>query len=204
MKHVVKPISYQIAMPLIIEHHYLHRKCHCSVAVGLFSANKICGVIIFGKPASYTLCEGLFGKAESKNIGEFSRLWVRTDEPRNTESWFISRALKFCPYDALVSFADIEQGHVGYVYQATNWIYTGISKRMKYFRVKGSTSTGGVAYRRRARMSKSRIIKEFGEQFVDTYYSSAKHRYIYIVNKKRKKELLAKLKYTALPYPKGI
>ena len=30
---------------------------------------------------------------------------------------------------AIVSYADTSQGHHGYIYQATNWIYTGLSAK---------------------------------------------------------------------------
>lgn len=160
-------------------------------------------MIVFGKPASYTLCNGICGKEESKNVIEFSRLWVCDSMPRNTESWFVSRALKACSYEIIVSFADIEQGHIGYIYQATNWIYTGVSKKQKYFRLKGGTNSGGTQYRRRERMPLKKIIKDYGKDFVEEYYSTSKHRYIYFNAKnKRRKDLLSKLKYEPLPYPK--
>ena len=131
----VKQIDYKTAMNVIVEKHYLHRKCPCSVAFGLFDAEKLVGVIVFGKPSSYTLCEGIAGKEESKNVVEFNRLWVCDTMPKNTESWFTSRAIKQCPFEIIVSFADTEQGHIGYIYQATNWLYCGESKKQRYFNV---------------------------------------------------------------------
>ena len=53
-------------------------------------------------------------------------------------------------------------------------------------------------------MPKAKIIEQYGEEYVEEYYSSLKHRYIYLnADKKRKKELLKKLKYETLPYPKS-
>jgi len=202
---IVKEIDYNTAMNIIIEKHYLHRKCPCSLAVGLFRDGKIVGVIVFGKPASYTLCNGIAGKEESKNVIEFNRLWVCDSMPKNTESWFVSRAIKMCPFEIIVSFADTEQGHIGYIYQATNWLYCGESKKQKYFRLKDSSkNAGGTKYRRRERMTKENIVKNYGLDFVEEYYSSLKHRYIYFnANKKRKKELMEKLKYKICVYPKA-
>jgi len=200
----VKKIDYKTAMNLIVEKHYLHRKCPCSIAFGLFSNNELVGVIVFGKPSSYTLCEGIAGKEESKNVIEFNRLWVCDTMGKNTESWFISRVIKQCPFEIIVSFADTEQGHIGYIYQATNWLYCGESKKQRYFRLKeNSDNEGGTKYRRRERMPKNKIIEQYGEEYVEEYYSSLKHRYIYInACKRRKNELLNKLKYKILPYPK--
>lgn len=201
---IIKRVDYKTAMDIIVEKHYLHRKCPCSIAFGLYRDNLIVGVIVFGKPASYTLCEGIAGKEESKNVIEFNRLWVCDSMPKNTESWFISRAIKECGFEIIVSFADTEQGHIGYVYQATNWLYCGESKKQRYFRLKdNSKNEGGTSYRRRERMSKSKITELYGEDFIEEYYSSLKHRYIYFNTcRRRKKELTKKLKYSVLKYPK--
>lgn len=61
-----------------------------------------------------------------------ARLWVHDDEPRNTETWFIARAVKLvrrlCPtIRFLVSYADPSVGHQGIVYRAANWRYDGHS-----------------------------------------------------------------------------
>lgn len=197
-------ISYKRAMDVIVKSHYLHRRCPCSIALGLFCGETLVGVAVFGKPASFTLCNGICGKEESKNVIEFSRLWVNDSAPRNTASWFMSRCLKLCPFDIIVSFADSEQGHIGYIYQATNWIYTGESKKQRYFRVKSASSNkGGTQYRRRERLPRHRIIELYGEDAVEEYYSSMKYRYIYFnCSKTRRKSLLKKLKYPILSYPK--
>ncbi len=200
----IKQIDYKTAMNVVVAKHYLHRKCPCTMAFGLFELDELVGVIVFGKPASYTLCNGIAGNDESKNVMEFNRLWVDDRMPKNTESWFISRAMKQFPFEIIVSFADTEQGHIGYIYQATNWLYCGESKRQKYFRVKRcSKNIGGAKYRRRVRMAKEKIIELYGWSFVEEYYSSLKHRYIYFnCTKQRRKELLKKLKYEIQPYPK--
>lgn len=210
----VFPIDYDTAMNVVMNKHYLKRKCCCTQAFGLFKDGMgddlfngtLMGVIVFGKPSSYTLCDGICGPEESKNVVEFNRLWVDDCMPRNTESFFVGKAISMCDYEIIVSFADSEQGHVGYIYQATNWIYTGESPRQKYYRpMLQSDNEGGVDYRRRERMSKQDIVEKYGEEMVDEYYSSMKHRYIYFnASKKRKKELLSKLKYEIKPYPKKL
>ena len=90
----IEKINYKVAMDVIVDKHYLHRKCPCSIAFGLFRMKDLVGVVVFGKPASYTLCERIAGKEESKNVVELNRLWVCDSMPKNTESWFISRAIK--------------------------------------------------------------------------------------------------------------
>ena len=54
-------------------------------------------------------------------------------------------------------------------------------------------------------MPKSKIIEIYGEEFVEEYFSSLKYRYIYFNGSKtRKKQLIKKLKYKILPYPKNV
>ena len=49
---------------------------------------------------------------------------------RNTLSWFVGQALKLLEIEDLiiVSYADSGMKHCGYIYKATNWIYTGATK----------------------------------------------------------------------------
>lgn len=56
---------------------------------------------------------------------ELNRLWVDDRLPRNTESWFVARSLRLLPPRIIVSYADLAQGHSGYVYRALNFDYAG-------------------------------------------------------------------------------
>jgi hypothetical protein len=190
-------------MVMIVNNHYLHRKSPCSVAYGLFEKenDNLIGVITYGKPASNALCVGICGQEESKNVIELTRLWVKDGTPKNTESYFIGNTIKLIPYDIVVSYAEDRQGHLGIVYQATNWIYTGLSDRHVVWLLDGNEGShcrhlldeyGGV--------KKAKEI--LGDRLVRSE-RPRKHRYIYFNgNKRRKKELLQKLKYKVYNYPK--
>ena len=54
-----------------------------------------------------------------------NRLWVSDAMPRNTETWFLARALALLPPLIVVSYADTKQGHMGIVYRAANFFYAG-------------------------------------------------------------------------------
>ena len=202
----VREIDYKKAMDVCVAKHYLHRKCPCSQAFGLFDESDVLsGVAIFGKPSSYTLCNGIAGTDESRNVIEFNRLWVDDSMPANTESWFLSRAIKKCKYELIVSFADSAAGHIGYIYQATNWLYCGVSNGQKYYRLKDNSNNKGLEqYRRRERLTKKYILESYGAEFIEEYYSSSKHRYVYLNAKgARKRQLLDKLRYRPMEYPKA-
>jgi hypothetical protein len=97
--------------------------------------------------------------------------------------------------------ADTGQGHIGYVYQSANFLYTGLSANRVDWTIKGQehkhskTISDG--------MSLEDMKSKYGEDF---YYveRTRKHRYIYFVaNKKDKKLLKSKLNYPNRTVPKG-
>lgn len=200
----IKEIPYALAMDIVTKNHYLHRKCPCSHAFGLFDKNdKIKGCIVYGVSCSSTLLKGICGEDEQHNIYELNRLWVSDDVPKNGESYLISNTIKKLDKEIIVSFADTSQGHVGYVYQATNFLYCGLSAKFKDPKVRGLENMHHATYAHG--MTMKQVIEKYGKENV--YYAERprKHRYIYFnAKKKRKKELMGKLKYKILPYPKAV
>ena len=91
----------------------------------------------------------------------------------------------------VVSYADPSWTHVGYVYQACNFLYTGLSaKRVDYYQPTG--------------LHPRSFTK--GKHHTDTLQTRIqKHRYVYLVGDKRtKKQMLSSLRYPIItPYPKG-
>jgi hypothetical protein len=202
-KYYIKEISYKEAMELIVKYHYLHRKASCSYAFGLFEkdTNEIVGVITYGSPVSSTLCKGICGEEYKDEVIELTRLWVKDGTPKNTESFFIGNTIKRVPKKIIVSFADPSVGHIGTVYQATNWIYTGLSAKRKRWRLKNND----INHNHRA-ITQKYTYNEIREKFSDIMeYVDAprKHRYIYFnCNKKEKEILMKKLRYKVHKYPK--
>lgn len=124
MNLTVQPMPSARASALVIAHHYLHRRPPISYAYGLYRDGDPVGVVTFGTPPSRHLQMGACPSDPSMVI-ELNRLWVADSEPANTESWFVSRALKLLPPRIVVSYADTKEGHLGYVYRALNFKYGG-------------------------------------------------------------------------------
>ena len=62
---------------------------------------------------------------------ELSRLCLTENHEKNLTSYFVSQCLKQLPKpNVIVSYADTNNNHCGYIYQATNFIYTGEAKTM--------------------------------------------------------------------------
>lgn len=109
---------------LLIHHHYAARVPSISHAIGLFREADLIGVVTFGTPASRHIQVGACPSNPSLVI-ELNRLCVLDCAPRNTESWFLARAMKLIPAAIVVSYADTAQGHMGFVYRAANFKYAG-------------------------------------------------------------------------------
>lgn len=203
MDYTIERIPNKMAQEVVIAKHYLHRSAPAMLSFGLFQGMHLAGVIIFGKPASPSLCKGVCGPDESSNVLELTRLWIEDGTPKNTESFLIGNSIKKLPieYDILVSYAEIGAGHVGTVYQATNWLYTGMSDRHVEWRLDGDLSKhsrhifdehGGV-----------NGAKSFYGERLQKHERPRKHRYVMLRgSKSRRKELNKKLKYPIQPYPK--
>ena len=202
-KYEIREIDFNTAMEVLIKNHYLHRRAPYSHAYGLFEikTGKLVGVVNYGVTSSTTLLKGICGEAEMNNIYELNRLWVDDSVPKNGESFLIGNTLKMLDKEIIVSFADTSQGHVGYVYQASNFLYTGLSAKFYDYVVKGKEHLHRSTYA--YGLPVAELKKKYGEDNVYRVERSRKHRYIYFnANKKRKKELLKALNYKVLPYPK--
>ena len=201
--YVIKEIDFKTAMDVLIKNHYLHRQAPYSHAYGLFEkeTDKLVGVVNYGVPASTTLLRGICGEEEKSNIYELNRLWIDDSVPKNGESFLVGNTLKLLDKEIIVSFVDTSQGHTGYVYQATNFLYTGLSAKFYDYVVKGKENMHRTTYA--YGMTVAQIKETYGEDNVYRKERPRKHRYIYFnAKKKRKNELTKKLKYKVLPYPK--
>jgi hypothetical protein len=197
----IERISYKTAQEIVIAKHYLHRKAPCSFAFGMFdSSGQIVGVVIYGVPASSTLLKGICGADEAHNVYELTRLWVDDSVPRNGESWLIGTTIKQLDREIVVSYADSSQDHIGFVYQATNFLYTGLSAKFRDPKIKGLENQHHATYANG--MTNKEVIEKYGE-LVYWVERPRKHRYIiFNASKTRRKQLLKKLRYKVLPYPK--
>ena len=199
----IEEISHKQAMEVAVREHYLHRVCPCSRAFALIenAGGGIKGIVTYGVPCSSTLLKGICGEEEMHNVYELNRLWVSDDVPKNGESFLIGNTLKLLDKEIVVSFADTSQGHIGYVYQATNFIYCGLSAKFKDPKVKGMENMHHATYAHG--MTIQQVREKYGAENVYMVERPRKHRYIYFnADRRRKKQLLKKLRYKTASYPK--
>ena len=201
MQFGIRPIPYKDAMDVVCREHYLHRKAPCSFSFGLFDDEEMIGVICYGTPSSAPLRSGVCGPEEKNNVIELTRLWIKDGTPKNSESYLIGNTIPLVNKEIIVSYAEIGAGHVGTVYQATNWIYTGLSAKRTNWTVDGLDKHCQTLA---DRFTSRQIREHYGERF-SLQERPRKHRYVYFnCGKKRKKDLPGKLRYPIEQYPKRI
>jgi len=226
----VAPINKSIAKKIIVERHYTHAWTSCRYAIGIyhesdddstFGDHKLIGCAIYGFPvgarAATSICEGL----TKDNALELTRLYVDDGYGTNVESYALSQTFKWLKDNdtnikLLISYADSGQKHLGGIYQATNWIYQGLSTDIALmpnyeislqrdpfdwihsrtvFSLYGSTNL-------------DHLKMEIGKQGYSEFWrkrESAKHRYIQILaaSKSERRRLTKALKHPSVPYPKN-
>lgn len=121
---LVAELETRPARELVKARHYLHRKPPVSHAFGLYESARLVGVVTFGVPPSRHLQMSACPDNPDAVV-ELNRLWTDDSLPRNSESWFVARALRMLPPLIVVSYADTVYGHYGYVYRALNFRYAG-------------------------------------------------------------------------------
>ena len=190
-KYQVESIDPKQTYDWLLNKHYAKRIPSISYAFGLFYDKILIGICTFGSPASHSLCIGICGEEYSHRVIELNRLCLNDHDTKNLTSYFLSNCLKLIPKSLIVvSYADTSQNHHGYIYQATNWHYTGMTKE----RTDISTDDG----------KHSRHYNKNLDYSINRKIRSSKHRYVYFTGtKKQKKQMLSNLKYEIMPYPKG-
>ncbi len=201
----VRPIDRNQCEEYILGIHYAKRWPSISFAFGLFLDESLCGVVTYGTPPSATLKRGIAGDKYKADILELNRLCLKNNV-KNEASILVGRSLKMLPNNKIiVSFADTDQGHVGLVYQATNFIYCGLSAKRTDWKVKGKEHLHGQTIADEFRGVENRA-QAMREKYGDDFYlkpRSRKHRYIFINGTRRfKKDVFNSLKYKVEDYPK--
>ena len=187
---------------LVETYHYSGKCPGLKYCFGLLEGANIVGAVAYSQPASYTLCKGVCGQEYKDYVIELSRL-VITTKTNNAASFLVGGSLALLPDHVVVSYADCNDhiGHVGYVYQSTNWVYTGQGNAEPIWLDPRTNEV--VSYTRRHIDDKAAAIGLAWTDLVKVK-QVGKHRYVYFTGKKPfKREAKKQLRYKILPYPKG-
>jgi hypothetical protein len=201
----VKPIPQYLCKEWCLKKHYAKRLPPITYALGLFDKENILqGIVTYGTPVSSTLRE-LWG--DEYKLMELNRLVVNEGLGKNVLSFFVAQSFFFLPKPlVLVSYADTSRNHHGYIYQATNWLYTGLSAEFKDYYVRGMEHLHNNTIMDMSRGKENRVQwlrEKFGDDLI-MIDRPRKHRYFFFLGDRRdKKRMRQMLKYDVVSYPKG-
>jgi len=94
-------------------------------------------VVIFAIPANYNISTYVVGVPNK--VWELARLWAPNNHRKNLLTQALANTVRAFHLDepgvlALVSYADPNAGHLGGVYRAASWVYTGQSSESRAYR----------------------------------------------------------------------
>lgn len=194
INYKVKLVERKDVKDFIEEHHYSKsiNGVMASYCFGLFNSNDVMvGAMLYGKLGMANAWKKYSDRFDG--VIELRRLVLIDATPRNSESFFIGKTLKWLvkntDIDTVVSYADPNYGHEGIVYKASNFVFS------------GKTSPGrvilfnGKKYHDKAIRTKYKgELKPFAKRLKDAldsgdaYYTKQlpKNIYVYDLNSRRK------------------
>lgn len=181
-------------------YHYAHTGGSALWRYGLWHSLTLFGVVSYNLPTR-SVCESVFGEEHQEHVIHMGRLALADRSPRNSESRLVGGSLRAIEREhphvwAVVTYADTDVGHMGYVYQATNALYTGTGGDPVYHldadgNRHGTYLSGHVNSARAQRLGWTR------------HRGDVKHRYVYLLGSRTQRQHSRRLlRLDVLNYPK--
>jgi len=205
----VREVEYGVANKFCARHHYLGGSPNGdSVRLGFYQNDKLLGVATFGKGANRYLISSVCGQIKYSPIStktpsgyELTRICILPAVDKNFASHIIGRSIKYLRAlgcEIVVTFADPTYKHVGKIYQAANFIYTGMSRPDYCYELPDGSIVHKSKFRSRSSFTERDLVNLAGAKRI---ILEGKHRYVYVVSKKYKKQILNSLKHSQKDYP---
>lgn len=172
-------------------------------------AEEWCGVVLFGTGATRNI-----GRPYNLPIGgvlELVRVALNGKQEHTSQA--VAMALKQLHKDVphcrlVVSYADCDQQHLGTIYQATNWIYTGLCNKGDYsFIINGKKTHRRSVHQKMVVIDGKKVhcpgninaVRKFLDPNAEIFVTEGKRKYLMPMDKKMRKQILP----LAKPYPKN-
>lgn len=199
----IKEIDKEDALRMVQQYHYSNTLPKLNKHfLGFFFKDEFVGVVTlgWGTRPRHTI-QRIFPSLDTKDYLEIGRMCMTDEMPRNSESQMLSQLVKWMKVNlpeikVLFTWADGMLGKVGYVYQASNFIYAGFSggemylkdgvklhvRQMKSFLVPEGVKDSRITVRPTLEQMRKYDIQHFkGKQY----------RYLlFLCNKRERKRLL--------------
>ena len=231
INYFLRKIDKNIAKKMIIKNHYTHKWTMCQFALGVFKKgmdnqfiegitdDELIGCIVYGTPVGGNVMrgDGISPLLNHGEVLELTRLWIQDGHGANIESWTISQSFdwirkNYTKVKVLISYADPDAGHLGKIYQATNWKYQFIENTSDtadfYVSFRPPPNYDWIHSRTISSKYGGRNKEIMSTKLPKPYWMKTlrrKFRYLYfLVNKKEKKKLETSLTHPISPYPDEI
>lgn len=187
---LVAPCSHQAATLAVERWHYSHQMPTGKlVRLGVWEDDQFIGAVIYSRGASPYL--GVAYELGPTELCELTRVALRDHQA--PVSQIVARSLRLLRkrnpgLRLVVSFADPARGHAGGIYQAGNWIYTGLSNPVLEHFVRGRWRHVRGSYHE---------VKAAGG--APTRTRPGKHRYLMPLDRAMRRQVQG----LALPFPRG-
>lgn len=195
----LEPLSYAETKIVLAAAHYIGKPGSTSVRLGFYLDCDLAGVITYGTVPRNNAA-AICGPDVASGVLELTRLALYDWAPTNSESWVIGQSFAWLrgyrrDVRVLISYADASVGHVGTIYQATNWIYTGMSGGDVHW----LCDDGRTLHPRTTGWDTSRLPPGRWRT------SAGKHRYVMLLGDRReRRDLRRQLRWKSQPYPKLV
>lgn len=202
---LVAPCDYQAAKYAVTHWHYSRSMpAFKPVTFGAWDNGIFVGAIIFGYGANQHLPKA-FGLLQTECV-ELCRVAFSGKQSVQT-SYYLGKALKLLKQmqqglRLVISYADIDQDHLGILYQATNWAYLGCTE------LNGGTHKyiihGRICHKRQVHLLYGKGTDNLSwiqtniDPSASIFFTKGKHKYAYPLDKAMKKQLAP----LCQPYPK--
>ncbi len=184
--YVVKKVTRAEITQFIENNHYSKsiNGCIADYCFALYDKDNMIGAMFYGRMAMRNQWKR-FSDNETA-VTELRRLCCIDETPKNTESFFIGKTLRWLKkntgLEVVVSYADKEYGHDGVIYKAANFEYFGLKAGAKVI-----WHNGKKYHDKTIRTKYKGQLKPFAKRLKDAldageaYYekTAGKHCYVY-------------------------
>jgi hypothetical protein len=176
-----------VAKPFLDAHHYAGFGRASSIVYGAWADELLIGIAKFASPVRQGVAKSI-GLSDSQVL-ELDRFCIHPAyHAKNFASYFMAKAIKLVAANKpgvlkLVSFADPRFGHVGTVYEASNWQKLGETARSYYYEdAQGQEINKKTLYdfAKRRKLTERQCAEALGYEKVRT---PPKIKFVYIIKK---------------------
>jgi len=223
----LRPVAKQTAKEMIEKYHYSHKFSSTRYALGVFyttqdstgwfegETDTLIGVLTYGYPVGRMAAQSISDTIKNDEVLELTRLFIHDGYGSNIESYAIGLSFDWLRKNdkkikVLISYADPQAGHLGKIYQSTNWIYQGNQIKLidSYFLKLNLDDSPWMHSRTVVSTYGTSSVESLKKIIGKTFWlklDENKHRYLYMLcGRKEKNKILKTLKHPPLPYPKNV